>query len=796
MSPIHPLGAEQLSRRSDPTRLRFETTAELEPLDRAIGQDRALEALQFGVSMRAHDFHIFAFGAAGVGKREAVRSILVSRAKREPTPPDWCYVHNFASPQRPRCLSLPAGRGRRFRDDMRQLVEELIAAIPAALETEEFRTRKDTIESEAKRPHEDALQKLAKDAGERQLALIRTPVGIALAPVKDGEVVSPDDFEKLPEDDKKRLAEAMKELEKVLESIIRRIPEWEKERRSKVRALVREVTTFAVGHLIGDVRARFADLPAVVAHLEEAERDIVENAAELIGGAAGGPEEPGFAGRYRVNLLVDHAGTEGAPVIYEDHPTHRNLIGRVEHHSVQGALLTHFGLLRAGALHRASGGYLILDAVRVLSQPFAYDALKRALRAREVRIESLGDSLGLVSTQSLEPESIPLSVKVVLIGDRMVYYLLSALDPDFGDLFKVGADFGEDLEWTDASAELYARLVATLVRQHELLPLERDAVARVIEHAARRAEHSSKLSVDLRDLTDLLREADHFAKETGKGRVDRSSVDRALEARIRRRDRIRERAYELIQRGTVLIDTTGAKVGQINALSVIDVGGFAFGRPSRITARTRLGKGQVLDIEREVELGGPIHSKGLLILQSFLSTRYAADQPLSLSASVVFEQSYSGVEGDSASSAELYALLSSLAEVPLGQSIAVTGSVSQMGQVQAIGGVNEKIEGFFDVCRLAGLTGQQGVLIPRANVQNLMLRPDVVAAVKEERFRIYAVTTVDEGIEVLTGLPAGERDAEGRFPEGSVNHRVERKLLHFAEQTRRFAQDAREGRSP
>ncbi len=500
-----------------------------------------------------------------------------------------------------------------------------------------------------------------------------------------------------------------------------------------------------------------------------------------------------FDTRYQVNLLVDNAEAEGAPVVGEELPTYANLVGRVEHMPRFGALVTDFTMIKPGALHRANGGFLLLDARTLLLQPMAWEGLKRALRMGEVKIESVGQMLSLISTVSLEPEPIPLDVTVVLIGEPMIYYLLAGLDPDFPGLFKVPVDFGEDMEWSEETLGAYARLIATRARRLELLPLEAPAVARVIERAARLAEDSRRLSLHGAVLSDLLREADHWARRRRGSGIAEEDVRQAHEARIFRADRIRERAYDLIRRGVVLIDLEGERVGQINGLAVSQLGGFAFARPSRITARVRVGPGKLVDIEREVEMAGPIHSKGVLILQGFLAGRYAMDRPLSLSASLVFEQSYSGVEGDSASSAELYALLSALAGVPIRQSFAVTGSVNQHGDVQAIGGVNEKIEGFFDVWRQSGGRGEPGVLIPAANVQHLMLRDDVVEAGREGRFRIYAVSTIDQGITLLTGMPAGERDAEGRFPEGSINARIEARLIEHARAAQAYAGGAGTG---
>jgi len=473
-------------------------------------------------------------------------------------------------------------------------------------------------------------------------------------------------------------------------------------------------------------------------------------------------------------------------VVYEDNPTYAGLIGRVEHIAQMGALVTDFMLIKPGALHRANGGYLMLDARKVLMQPFAWEGLKRVLSAREIRIESLGQALSLVSTVSLEPEPIPLNLKVILLGEPLLYYLLSEYDPEFSELFKAAVDFGRDMPRNGDSNQLYARLIATLARRDRLLDLDRGAVARVIEYGARLVEDAEKLSVRLREITDLLREADHWAREAGRGVIGANDVQAAIDARIFRSDRIRERLQEAIQRGTLLIDTSGERVGQVNGLSIVDLGNFMFGHPSRITASVRLGRGEVLDIQREVELSGPIHSKGVLILSGFLGARYAPDRPLALSASLVFEQTYGEVEGDSASSAELYALLSALANAPIRQSFAVTGSVNQHGQIQPIGGVNEKIEGFFDVCRMRGLSGEQGVLIPATNVKHLMLRQDVIEAVRNSQFRIYPVSSIDEGIEILTGLPAGTREANGLFPDGTINQRIEIQLITMSELARLY----------
>ncbi len=794
---IAPLSAHQLRKTCDPSQFDFETTAELEPLNDILGQERAVKAILFGIGIRREGYNLFALGPSGTGKRTTIGQFLDRKAAAEPTPADWCYVNNFDQPHKPHALRLPPGQGVVLRKDMEQLVEELRTAIPAAFESDDYRTRRQEAEEEFKERQEKAFTELQEQAREKNVALIRTPVGLAFAPLKDGEVISPDDFQKLPEETRKQFEQDINELQERLQSIIFQVRQWEREARKKVKELDRQVAMFAVGHQIDELREKYASLPEVVEYLDAVQKDVIENVDEFRK-----PEEqpqvmglpmprplkgPPLLRRYQVNVLVDHSETEGAPVVYEDHPTYNNLIGRIEHIAQMGALLTDFNLIKPGALHRANGGYLILDARQLLLQPYAWDALKRALRSREIRLESLAQALSLVSTVSLEPESIPLDVKVVLIGERLLYYLLHLYDPDFSELFKVEADFNGRMARTPENNLLYARMIGTLARNEGLLPFDRQAVARVIERSARLADDSEKLSAHLLSVVDLLREADYWATTGGHKTVTADDVQQAIEAQIHRADRVRGLVQEEIRRGTIMIDTSGERVGQINGLSVIALGNFAFGQPNRITARVRLGKGEVVNIEREVELSGPIHSKGVLILAHFLTARYAPDYPLSLSASLAFEQSYGGVEGDSASVAELCALLSALADVPLKQSLAVTGSVNQHGEVQPIGGVNEKIEGFFDVCRDRGLTGEQGVIIPAANVVHLMLRQDVVAAAEAGQFHIYPVRTVDEAIELLTGMPAGERDEEGNFPEGTLNYLVEARLIEMAERQRDFS---------
>ncbi len=774
-----PLSVHQLFRCGDAARLSFETTDELADLSEFIGQARALEAVEFCAGMRHEGYNLYALGPPGTGKHSLVQSVLEAKAIERPRPEDWCYVHNFAEATKPRALGLPAGRGMQLRDDMARFLEELRVVIPAAFSSDPYRARLAALRGGLEEREEDAVRALGEESAANGVALLRTPDGFVFAPTRDEKVLAPDEYDKLPDDEKARIDEKVAAYQARLEEIIRAIPKWRHEMREEIRRLNKETAMQAVGHLMDDLLAANADLPAVADYLNAVREDVLANTDLFLkhaeGAAPGGGSDVSPLSalhRYQVNLIVDRSDADGAPIVVEDNPTYNNLIGRVEHLAQMGALITDFTLIKPGSLHRANGGYLLVDAHKLLTQPFAWDSLKRALYAKSLRIESVGQMLSLVSTVSLEPEAIPLDVKVMLFGDHFIYYLLQELDPEFAELFKVAADFETRMPRDAESIQLYARLIATLVRREGLLPFHRSAVARVLEQSARLAGDAERLTAHMQSVVDLLRQADYWAHQEGEQCVDASHVDRALASAEARSDRIKRRLQEEILRGTLLIDTTGEAVGQVNALSVVGLGESIFAYPTRITATTRIGDGDVIDIEREVELSGAIHSKGVMILSSFLAARYARSRPLSLSASLVFEQSYGFVEGDSASMAELCALLSDLAQAPIRQSLAITGSVNQFGQAQAIGAVNDKIEGFFEICRARGLTGEQGVLIPAANVKHLMLKREVRDAVAAGRFHIYAVNSVDEAIELLTGVPAGAPDEKGNLPEGCINYRV------------------------
>lgn len=789
------LPAEKLFTPCDISQFDFESTAELNEFDEIIGQDRAVSAIQFGMGIRHEGFNLFAIGPNGTGRFTAVHQFLTSRAPSEPTPADWCYVHNFDQPHAPNALQLPPGLSPHLQQAMQQLVEDLFTIIPTAFTSDEYQAQRKTITAALKEKEIQALESLKDEADQRGIALLQTPGGFAFAPTKDGNVITPEEFLRLSTSEQQALENDIKKLQETLQQIMQQVPQWHRETQQRLKELDQEIAAFAVKPVIDEIRPPYADLPDVLAYLDTVEADIIQNVRDFLPSEespladmmspAGGSSRPRLA-RFQVNVIITHEPDEGAPVVHEELPTYPNLLGRVEHISQMGTLLTDFTLIKAGTLHKANGGYLILDARKVLLQPFAWEALKQALRSKEIRIESLGQAYSLISTVSLEPEPIPLHVKVVLIGERLLYYLLCAYDPDFTELFKVAADFEDEMPRSPENNLAYARLIANLVHKEGLRNFDRAAVGRILEQSARLAQDAEKLTTHMQTVTDLLREADYWAGVNGRDPITAADVEQALAAQLQRAGRVRERLLENTLRETLLVDTDGAVVGQINGLSVIDLGGQAFGRPSRITARVRLGKGEVIDIERQVEMGGPLHSKGVLILSAFLGARYAAERPFSLSASLVFEQSYGGVDGDSASSAELYALLSALADAPIKQGLAVTGSVNQRGQVQAIGGVNEKIEGFFDLCQARGLTGNQGVLIPTANVKHLMLRQDVVAAVAAGQFAIYAVSAIDEGIALLTGMAAGELDGDGRYPPDSINGRVVARLETLAAKQREF----------
>jgi lon-related putative ATP-dependent protease len=800
-APPQSLEAADMRRTVNPAKLGFKTTDELHPITGLIGQDRALKAIQFATGIKSYDFNMFVLGPPASGKTTAVKDHLGPKAAEAPTPSDWAYVYNFENPNRPKALQLPHGRARVLAKGMVAALDELRSVLPVLFEGEDYQARRRAIDEQFRSGQEEAFEALNAKAQAQNIALLRTPTGFTMAPMHEGKVVKPEVFNALPEAMRREVEIKIENLQKELAAILERMPKADKKRRAQLSDLNQEVAEHAVAEALDDLNASFTDVPAAADFLEATGKDLVRNVGLFLGS---GEEENAIVRqpvdtardarfrRYMVNVMVGNSDgrPSGVPVVEELNPTYGNLVGRVEHIAQMGTLVTDFLLIKAGALHRANGGFLLMDARRLLLSPFAWEGLKRAIKSREIRIEQPMETTGFISTQSLDPDPIPLDIRVVLFGNRELYYLLAAYDPDFSRLFKVQADFDDTIERSSENDNAYARLIASIVKQHGLKPVDAAGVARLIDEGARLADDREKLSIEIGRIADIVREADYWSSQAKRKITSRQDVERAIEEQIQRADRLRDRAQETISRGIVLVDTDGAQVGQVNGLSVLQLGSFSFGRPTRITARARLGAGRVTDIEREAKLGGPLHTKGVMILWGFLAGRYALDVPLALAATLVFEQSYGGVEGDSASSAELFALLSALSEVPIKQSLAVTGSINQWGEVQAIGGVNEKIEGFFDICRARGLNEEQGVLIPKSNIQHLMLREDVVEAVKNGQFAVYPVTTVDEGMEILTGVKAGERGADGRFPAGTINRLVEDKLKTFAERARSFSKSA------
>jgi len=783
VEPSITLKAADLYQPCDLAGLDFADTSELAPLAPGLGQGRAIEAIDLGVSISHRGYNLYLMGSGGLGKHALIKGFLEQRRRETPTPDDWCYVADFNSPQRPYSLRLPPGRGRHLRADMSQLVEDLLSAVPAAFQGEEYLSRAEEIHKEFKSREEDAVNTIGHQAKERGIALLHTPSGYTLAPMREGHILAPDDFNALPEEEREQIGEVIEALREALQQTLSQVPLWQKEMRGRFKILNQNTMEGTVTSLMGQLVADYADLPRVHDYLTAVRKDMIEHGdifhqGDGEEGRAPGPGDPSFT-RYRINLLVDNSELQGAPVIQEDNPSYLNLLGRIEHIAHLGTLSTDFTLIKAGALHRANGGYLILDALRLLSNPFAWDALKRVLRAGEIRIESLERVLSLAGTTSLEPEPIPAEVKVILVGERPLYYLLNGYDPDFAQLFKIAADFAEEMPRSPRQDPSYAHLVASLQCQERLLPLTPDAVARIIEQAARRVADRERLSLHVGGLLDLLRESDQLARREHLMRIGGAQVEGAIAARHRRLGQMRERLQEEILRGTLFIDTKGSQLGQVNGLSVIAYGDQAFGTPTRISATARLGQGEVIDIQREVAQGGPIHSKGVLILSAYLGRRYARFQPLCLSASLVFEQTYGWVEGDSASAAELCALVSAIGDLPLKQALAITGSVNQHGEVQAIGGVNDKIEVFFEICQARGLTCEEGVIIPHANRKHLMLNKAVREAVARGDFHIYAVGHVDQALELLTGQAAGQPDQDGIYPADSINGQIQERLATF-----------------
>jgi lon-related putative ATP-dependent protease len=784
------LAAKELWNTCEPSQFDFESTKSLPEKISIIGQQRAVQAIDFGMGIASHGFNVYALGSTGTGRTTTIRTFLDRIAAAEPVPNDWIYVNNFADPNQPNAVALPPGTAVDFRHDMQELVSDLLREIPRAFESEDYEKQKEKIVREMQEQRNEQFTGLEHKVNERGFTLLKTAMGLGIAPVLNGQVLTPEAYQRLDENTQQDIEKRQQTLQSEMAETMRSIRDLEKTTKRQLQDFDREIAGFAVGHLIEELRQKYGHLEELPEYLKAIQADIVDNvqgfkgmeeeAAEGLAAAMQASQRESLLKRYTVNIIVDNSQQRGSPVVFEPNPTYGNLIGRIEHRSEFGALVTDFSMIKAGCLHRANGGYLVVEARGLLTNALAWDALKRSIKNRRIRSEEMGTQLQLISTVTLEPEPIPLNVKVLLIGDPMTYYLLHEYDEDFRKLFKVQADFGTYFDRTPESCGQYAQFVAARCHE-EGLPFDSGAAARIVEYGSRLAGHQKKLSTRFGEIADLVREASYWAKHRGGAQTAAEDVQTAIDQNIYRSNRAEEQIQELLDEGTLRVDLEGEAVGQVNGLSVLTLGDYAFGRPSRITVRTYTGKTGVVSLEREAKLSGRIHDKGLLTLTGYLGGKYAIDAPLSLSASISFEQLYDEIEGDSASSTELYALLSSLSGLPLKQGIAVTGAVDQQGNVLPIGGANEKIEGFFDTCHNRGLTGEQGVLLPANNVVNLMLRADVRQAVEDGQFHIYPVRTVDEGIEILTGTAAGELQQDGTYPVASVHGRVMARLEEIDE---------------
>ena len=804
---ITKLTSEQLYRKCDAAKFDFTTTADLEERLSALGQDRAICAVELGINIKSRGYNLFCLGPEGTGKTSLVKRILEKEGKQRPTPDDWAYVYNFDEPHKPIAVNFPAGAAAGFAKDMEEFAYAMEHDLPEAVKNELYEEQLSVIREKYQEKRNDYVKVLQKKAKGKKVSLLHMPMGVVVAPMKNGEIISPDVFDTLSDDEKN---EIMADLNAMQEEIAQHqddAPGWEEKQTEEIKKLQEKLVKDAIKKPINDIKQKYRGNKKVAEYLKAVQNYILENIPSFVPNydqdSKPQTEEEPMAGllsqlknqqeedkysKFKVNVVVKNVPDSGAPIVLLDHPTQGNLVGKVERIQQFGALITDFTLIKGGALHRANGGFLLIDARILLLQPYSWDSLKRALASKEIKIEAPSEDTSF-STISLDPQPIPLDVKVVMTGDAELYDLLSERDPDFSDYFKVEADFGMIIDRTDENEVEYAKLIGSLTKKKNLRSLNKQAVARVIEYSSRLADDSEKLTAHVSSIGDLLKEADYWARKSKASQIGKNHVDQAIKSQIYRSDRVNRAMLEQIDKGTILLDVKGERVGQINGLVVYNFTRNSFGKPTRITTQVRLGRGEFINIEREVAMSGPIHSKGVLILQALIANRFAKRSPLSLSASIVFEQSYGGVDGDSASSTEYYCMLSAIANLPIKQSLAVTGSINQFGEIQPIGGVNEKIEGFFEVCKYNGLTGKQGVIIPRTNVVNLMLREDVLEAVENGQFSIYAIDDVDDGIELLPGIPAGKADKRGRFPKGTVNYMVQQSLEEYYRDYVKFAKE-------
>ncbi|WP_207060760.1 Lon protease family protein [Motiliproteus sp. SC1-56] len=786
MSGPNRLSSKEIYRGCDPELLPFKTTENLEDFHGIYGQERAVEAMAFGMGMRRTDYNLFVMGHSQSGRFSFVMETLKKAAKKEKNPQDWCYLNNLADPRNPLAFYFAAGKGSVFRKDVNTLLERTASELPAAFENPGYQRQKSQIDREFSRLYDQALETVENEARGRSIALYRDAGSVGFTPVVNGQAMDEAAFSQLEEGERNQINQNISELEDFLNESLTTLPQWRREANEKQKKLEHETARETLAPLFQPLKEKYASQPRVVSYLKRVEADLIKNAADLVGEDKSGENKSELMRSaeleqtYGVNLLVDHHKTKGVPVVFESHPTYENLFGRVEYTSEMGALLTSFQLIRDGSLHQANGGYLVLEAEKLFEHPMVWSALKRALKSKELRIESPFAEMAGINTITLAPEAIPLNVKVVIIGERDLYYLLQQMDGDFPKLFRVVVDFDEEVPRTEAAIRNYARLIKTLAQKEGCAHMTRRAVARLVEHSSRLAEDQELLSAHIGEMMDLVFEADFKRERTGEALIGHEHIEMALLAKERRTDRLSTKLRDEILNEVILINTEGKAVGKCNGLTVLQVGDVSFGTPARITATVHPGDRGVVDIEREVTLGQPIHSKGVLILSGYLGHKYAQDFPLSVSASIALEQSYGHVDGDSASLAEICTLISALTHTPISQEYALTGSINQYGEVQAIGGVNEKIEGFFEICKSKGLSGSQGVIIPRANRRNLMLKAEVVGAVEMGLFHIYTVATVDQALELLTGRKAGVLKSDGTFTQRSLNHRVVKRLREMA----------------
>lgn len=790
------LSAEKTHKVCESDSIGCDSSQELTALETIVGQDRALRAMQFGLGIKEKGFNIYVSGIPGTGRTTAVRRYLEEMAVTKPVPMDWCYVNNFLDPYRPHALSLPAGRATELQKGLENLTRLVFQEVRNVFESEEYAKQKEETLNKFQQQKQQIIEKVNQEAIGEGFVLQPTPMGVMTVPTRNGKPMSEEDFLKLSQKDKDGLVQRQQKVQNALDSSIRQTRSLDKDARDALDKLDREIALYALRNWNEEMKEKFQDLPEVLLYIDAVQTDLLDQ-VELFK-TDGQEETPAlpFAAppkglplkKYAVNILVDNSKIKGAPVIVETNPTHDNLFGRIEQEARYGALVTDFTLVRGGALHRANGGYLVLPVEDVIRSPFAWEDLSHALANAKIEIEDATEKYGF-STRSLKPEPIPLDIKVILIGRPDIFQLLLSYEVHFSELFKVKAEFDTAMVRSPEHTREYAGFASMLCNTGNLKHLDGTALARLVEHGSRLAEDQEKLSTRFGEISDVIREANYYAGLDGVDLISAQHIRKAIEERYYRSNLIQERLQEMIGRGVIKIDITGKKVGQINGLSVLGLGDISFGQPNRITVSLSLGREGVVNIEREAKLSGPIHTKGVLILSGFLSNRYAQDKPLSLSARLVFEQSYGGIEGDSASSTELYAIISALADLPVSQALAVTGSVNQNGEVQAIGGVNEKIEGYFEICKAAGLTGEQGVVLPESNVTNLMLKESVVDAIRQGKFHLWPVRTIDEGIEVLTGVKAGERLPDGSFEANTVNARVDQRLRQMAEALQRFGKE-------